>query len=228
MITIIHGDDIATSRNFYISQKQKNKQAISFDGRKITVTDLVQQLEGGELFSDSKTVFIEQLFSDRRKSKEFDQLLQYIKSQEKENDIILWEGKELTKAQIGTFKNAKINNYALPKELFVFLEGIRPQNKQLLKLFHNALKQTEVDLLFFMIVRQIRLLLGIKTKAYELEELKRTAPWQLNKLEKQSSYFSEKQLVRALIKLYEIDTKVKTGTSPVSLEQSIDIFLLDM
>ena len=68
MITIIHGNDTASSRKYYIDQKTAD--AFSFEGEKVSLTDLVQILEGGGLFSDSKKIFIDDFLSKRKQGKE--------------------------------------------------------------------------------------------------------------------------------------------------------------
>ena len=75
MLTIIHGDNISASRKYFIEQKEKYPDAPRFEGEKVTLTDLAQIFDGGELFSNSKTVFVEQFFSKRKKSKEGDSLI---------------------------------------------------------------------------------------------------------------------------------------------------------
>jgi hypothetical protein len=52
MITIIHGDNITESRKHFLELKQKQKDAISFDYKNVTLTDLIQNIEGSGLFSD--------------------------------------------------------------------------------------------------------------------------------------------------------------------------------
>ena len=46
MITIIHGEDIESSRIYLQEEKQKHKDYVSYEGKKITSTDLSQNLQG--------------------------------------------------------------------------------------------------------------------------------------------------------------------------------------
>src|SRR3712207_4379153 len=119
MLTIIHGDDTALSRKFFLEAKQNTKDAILLDGDKINITDLTQIFAGGELFSDSKTVFIEQFLTKKKKSAEFKSIAEYLQKNASENTIMLWEGKELEKSAFTPFKTAAVKAYKLPQTLFV-------------------------------------------------------------------------------------------------------------
>ncbi len=67
MITIIHGTDSAASRKYFLDLKIKSNDSILINGQTVTLTDLVQTFEGGGLFSDTKSFFIEQLISKKKK-----------------------------------------------------------------------------------------------------------------------------------------------------------------
>ena len=64
MITIVHGDDIVTSRNFYIDFRSKLNNHKVFDGKDFDYNTLFQTFEGNTLFSDEKNVFVENFFSN--------------------------------------------------------------------------------------------------------------------------------------------------------------------
>ena len=96
MITIIHGDDIVSSRKHFISEKEKVQNSIIFDGGKVTITDLIQAFEGS-LFGSENSIFVEGLLE--RKRKEQSEIIIYIKDQ-KSGNFFIWEDKELSKAQL--------------------------------------------------------------------------------------------------------------------------------
>ncbi|MDO8658308.1 MAG: hypothetical protein Q7K55_06205 [Candidatus Levybacteria bacterium] len=228
MITIIHGDDTASSRKYFIEQKSNN--SISFDGEKLTLTDLFQIFEGGGLFSDSKSLFVDSFFSKRKIGLEFDAIILYLNKINKTDKIFFWEGKELSKKQLSFFKDSNIKIFKLPKPLFQFLDSIKPRNKNTIILFHSGLKYSEPELIFFMLIRQFRLLLALsdEKKGSEIDEVKRLAPWQTGKLKKQSNLFSHDKLKKIYKRLYEIDLGHKTGNLNMSLIQAIDILLLEI
>lgn len=229
MITIIHGDDTLSSRNFFIEQKNKAKDPLSFEGEVINLTELVQNLDGSMLFSSTRNIFIEDFFSKRKPGKDFDEIISYLQNRNEAN-IYFYEKKKLTKKQSSAFKDGIIKTFDYPKNLFQFLDNIRPKNINNLILFHDVIKTVEVELMLFMLIRQFRLLLAISDLNSEntIDEVKRLAPWQISKLQRQARYFSVHELINIYKKLYEIDLGSKTGSLSLSLEQAIDFFLLDL
>ncbi len=227
MVTIIHGDDIALSRKAYIELKQKSQNAIVLDGEKITFSDMVLSLSSDLLFSDEKDIFIENFFTKRKLiAKETKEIISYI--QKDKNNVVFWESKKLTKPALNNFPKAAVKQFNIPQTLFGFIDKIHPNSpKKLIELFHNALTQSEAELIFFMMVRQLRILLALETGS-EIEELAKLAPWQMSNLSNQGQNFPLEQLKKAYAKLYEIDLAQKTGTTSLSLTQSIDMFLLDL
>jgi DNA polymerase III delta subunit len=232
MITIIHGDDISRSREYFQELKQKHKNLVLFDGNKMTITDLVQNIEGSSLFSDAKVIFIEGFLSNFKKTnKESKEMIGFI-AKNSRSTFVLWESKEISKSGLSSFKNALVSFFKLPKNIFLFLDNLRPKNsKNLLNLFHQALNSgIKEELILFMMQRQVRLLLGLSEPSDNepIDELTRLAPWQKSKLERQASYFQGSILKKIYKKLYEIEIGQKTGTLPLSLSQSIDFILLDI
>ena len=80
-----------------------------------------------------------------------------------------------------------------------------------------------------MLVRQIRILLALSEKSSEqIDEVKRLAPWQLNKLQRQAVSFTPSQLIDLHTQLFEIDRDMKTGELSTPLSTTIDILLLSI
>src|SRR6185369_7856336 len=174
MITIIHGTDIVSSRKFFLDEKEKHPEIVILDGEKITLTDLAQIFEGGGLFEESKTVFIEHFFARKKRKEEFATFAGYLQKQSS-HTIYLWEGKELETSALNSLKSATPRVFKLPQTLFAFLDSLKPGNhKQLLALFHQTLETTDPEMIFFMLVRQFRLLIALSTPTeYAIDELKR-------------------------------------------------------
>jgi len=239
MVTIIHGDDISLSREYLLDLKQKQKNVVSFDGGKITITDLIQNIEGSGLFGDTKTIFIEDFLTKHKKTdKDVKEILNFIVKNSKQFAFILWESKEIPKRDLSSFKNAVIKFFKLPKNIFLFLDNLRPSNsRNLLNLFHQAITSgIKEELILFMMQRQIRMLLALLEPSGNepIEELIRLAPWQMSKLERQASYFqgptlNEGSTLKNIYrKLYEIEIGQKTGSLSLSLTQAIDFLLLEI
>ncbi|MBI2442427.1 MAG: hypothetical protein HYV40_00775 [Candidatus Levybacteria bacterium] len=228
MITILHGDNITASRNEFIKRKQAAGSPIMLRGGTFTITDLVQVFEGGELFQESKNIFLEDLFARVKKGQELTSYTDYISSQGKEHDITLWEGKQLTKTQLSSIPQAQTLLYKVPSTLFTFLDELKPGNtKRLIILAQQAKHDVGEEMLLAMLVRLIRQLLALKEHA-EIEEVKKLAPWQKSKLQTQAAHFTTEQLLRLHERLFLLDKKRKTGTNDLSLPASIDFFLLQL
>lgn len=117
----------------------------------------------------------------------------------------------------------------VPKTIFLFLDSLLPGNyKNTIRLFHKALQNTEIELIFYMLQRQFRLLLAASDKKAKetIDEVLRLAPWQKGKLEKQSKLFSIDKLLGLHRRLYEIELAQKSGSLPYSQAHAIDFFLL--
>lgn len=226
MITIIHGDNIELSREYFVGQKKQVQNPITLDGKKMILTDLMQIFEGGGLFEDDKTVFIEDFFSARKESAEVQEIIAYL--EKAQGSVYIWERLDVSKLKLVP-KKAQYKLFNYPKEIFSFLDSLSPRNTSLIKKFHEVLKTTEAEVIFYLIIRQIRLLLAIKeTGEDSIEEVKRLASWQKSKLQKQSLIFTKEQLIHIHDKLCEIDLAQKTGTTPLSLIESIDFLLLSL
>jgi hypothetical protein len=246
MLTIIHGNNTAQSRKFFLDEKNKFPDATILDAEKVNLTDLAQIFEGGGLFGEARYVFIEQLLTKRKKSADFKDILSYLEKNAGENAIFLWEGKELETASLKLLKNAVVRPFKLPQTLFQFLDAIKPGNSNtLIKLFHQTVENAETEMIFFMLVRQFRILLalspvipakvfdavmgtGIQTNADSIDEIKRMAPWQKDKLQKQAKLFDSSHLLNLYEKLFEIELAQKTGGLSSPLTSTIDFFLLEV
>lgn len=228
MLTIVHGDDTAASRTFFLQAKKRAINPITLEGDSLTVTDLHQILRGGSLFTEEKYIFIESLLTKKKKSAELTAILTELDNAS-DASVYLWEGKEIDKRTINTMKNATSQLFTLPKSLFQFLDSIKPGSKTTLSLFHKTLESVEAELIFFMIIRQMRFLLAVSDRSIEtIDEVKKIQPWQRTKLERQARSFKTEHLKRQYRKLFTIDLAQKTGNLPMNLVSAIDIWLLEL
>lgn len=235
MITIIHGDNTATSRKFFIDKKGTSALPI-LGGEKLTLIDIKQQAATGGLFERAEPIFVEGFISNSKSGKNLDEISDYFKKHSKNIDVYFWEKKELTKKQTSLFGvNVIVETFKIPKNTFGFLDSIRPENgKRNVELFHEALTGSSEELLFFMLIRQFRLLLVLQSEiplrgtTDQIDEVKRLAPWQKSKFTSQAKLFSSEKLTKIYKKLNDIDLAQKTGGLTMPLKQTIDIFLLDI
>jgi DNA polymerase III delta subunit len=230
MLTIIHGSDTAASRKYFLDQKQQHADALLLDADKVNLTDLAQIFEGGGLFGETKHVFIEQLITKKKKNSDYKDIVAYLENQADDHMIILWENKDLEISTTKAFKKAAVKPFKLPQTLFVLMDSLQPGNgKTLVTLFHQTIESAEIEMVLFMLIRQIRILLALSEgNENEIDEIKRMAPWQRQKLEKQARSFTKEELLEIYSKLYAIEYGQKTGNLTGPLLSSIDFLLLEI
>jgi len=228
MVLLIHGNDLATSRNLYFEEKNKLIDPILLEGDGLTLDSLFQNAENKSLFGSDQTILIENFFTKNKSiAIETKKIVEYINAN-KNLSLIFWEPIELSKTTQALLKNATVKTFSFPQVLFTFLDNLRPNNLEILiKLFHDLKQNMEAELIFFMLVRQFRIMLGLDG-ADKIDEVKRMAPWQLGKMQTQARMFGEEKLKSLYRKLFELDLGLKTGKIPYSLERSIDFFLADL
>ncbi len=228
MIYIIHGDDISASRKFFIDKKKSLTLPV-MDGEKLTLLDIKQQGATGGLFEKAEPLFVEGFLTNAKPGKNLDEISKYLKANSKTVDVYFWERKELTKKQCSILgAGVVIETFKIPKNTFGFLDSIAPGNgKRNVELFHSAIAGSSDELLFFMLIRQFRLLLAVSTGS-TIDETKRLAPWQKSKLLSQAKNFSKEKLVEIYKKLCKIDLAQKTGGLTMPLRQTVDFFLLEL
>jgi len=228
MITVIHGDDTTSSRDYFYSEKAKFNNPIIFDNNNFNLTDFLQSLSGKSLFNVEKNIFLDGIFSSKKASTDqIDSIISEINKPRSPIDFFVWEGSGLSKTFLNQFPKATIKFFKLPQSVFSFLDGIRPNNPQNISLFHNALKNSDEGFLFSMLTRQFRLLMDSNENGGSIEETKRLQPWQKEKLQRQSKMFTTEQLKKAYHKLYETDLGIKTGVYQ-NLTTAINFFLLEI
>jgi len=230
MILIIHGNDTESSRNYLLEEKNKTANPIVLNGEGLIFNDFFQASENKTFFEEKSKIIIENFFlKNKPNSAEFKLIIDYL-SKEKKSDIIFWENGEISKAAQSLIKGAVVKNFSLPQKLFLFLDNIKPNNAPYsIRLFHEVKENTEVEIIFFMIIRHFRLLLSFKEDSLkQIEEVKKMAPWQIAKLKKQLEHFDKNRLLKIYDKLFEIEINHKTGKVPYSLDNSIDFLLADL
>lgn len=227
MVTLIHGDDIVSSRKYFIEQKNSFKNPASLDAKDLNLENVVELFKSDSLFSNEKNLFIEN-FYEQKKSQDFEKIIDYIKKNNSKVNLFIWEKDELSKSELSIFPKTKANLFKIPKTLFSFLDNISPNSTNNVLNFHLALKTADEEMIFYMLIRQFRLMLSMRDGQRDsIDEIKRLAPWQKDKLQRQSKLFSTEELKRIYNKLYEIDLNIKTGVFS-NLTTAIDFFLLDI
>ena len=218
MITILHGDNLVSSRNRLVElidqAKNQKKEIVELNGDKITETDLRQALESPSLFGGDRLVLIERLFV-RVKSKAKDQLVRILGEITRPVLVIVWEPKEVAKTYLNKLKDSKTELFKTPRVIFQFLDSFS------LKLFHQCLKIEAPELIFHLLDRSVSDIII----ALDKHALLKQAQWQKDRLVAQARAFSLDQLLALHQQLIDIDTAQKTGTYLTDLSTDLDLLL---
>ncbi|MBI2616928.1 hypothetical protein HYW55_02260 [Candidatus Gottesmanbacteria bacterium] len=229
MIILIHGDDHVSSRNKLIEEKnaRKSDDIKTFEGSKVTAKDLTEETFSQSLFSLPQTIIIENL-TNLPKSKSKEECINILLSVGETRTIIFWEKSEVSKATINKyFSHTKVYGYTYPKLLFAFLDSIgKVRQNDLLQTFHRLLTQSDAELVYAMLIRQWRYL--ILARDLGLSGLHSLSPWQARKFMDQSHQFSLDDLQKSYRQLLAIDASVKSGQTPFTTSQLLDIFLVNL
>lgn len=225
MITIIHGDDIASSREYYISLRA-GKEVLVFEGNALDKELFFHALSGADLFGQTPLVCIENFFSQKKIDNE---LISLVNHKQKDADIVLWEKKELFKKDLGLLPHAKQIPFKLPRSIFQFLDSLGSNPEQTIKLFSQTAENTAVEIIFSMLSKRIRTLLFLaEPGSHAIEEVEKLADWQKSRLQKQLQHFTKERLLKAQKQLFKIELSTKTGQAVFPLKPSLDYFLLDL
>jgi hypothetical protein len=225
-IFVYSGEDIISSRKAFLghleSLKKDNLEVLRMAGKDLTVEELALLSAPTSLFGEKRVLAIENLLSGV-KSKEKEKIIGIVPSLP--CPIVIWEGKDFTPAEQQKFSGFNFKNFKLPATMFHFLESIAPDKaKANLVKFQMALENADVNFLFLMLVRQVRLLILAKEK----KDILKLPSWQKAKLQKQAAPFTEEALILIYKRLLQIDFQQKTSGSPYSLENLLELLLTEI
>lgn len=220
MFFLLHGDNIVESRDALNLLRVDRDEVITIEGKTAQLNEIKQACESMSLFGEKRLVIIENLFS-RLSKNELKEFIAYLSSIESSYDIIIWEGRSLTKATIGKLgKSWQIKEFSIPKVIFTLMESVKPKNnRRMIELLQKARElKTSNEFIFLMLVRQIRMLLLAKDNG-----LTGIPTWMAGKFSKQANYFQTEDLLMLYKKLLAIDIRQKTGTGVYDLAGELDL-----
>jgi DNA polymerase III delta subunit len=219
MITLLHGSFSESSRKEFIRLKTeaRAKDIRVLDGRTLDAAALTQAIESNSMFGGDTIVFIENLFGKLgRKQKLIESLATILNNSSA--DIILWEDKEVGATVLKNLPKAKITLFKIPSVIFQMLDGIVPDATI------RILPPEAPELIFAMIVRRVRQLIQLRDGIVP-EGLQ---GWQASRLTRQAKLFTMDRLLTMYKTLLEMEYSVKNGSSPFTISQYIEQFLLDL
>ncbi|NCN58817.1 hypothetical protein COW99_03440 [Candidatus Roizmanbacteria bacterium CG22_combo_CG10-13_8_21_14_all_38_20] len=225
MIRFIHGDNQLESRNRLseLIQEAGNKEVVKL--REVNLTTIKQALESSSLFAEERVVVVENIISGRVDKN----VLDYLKKGLFESDLFIWEGKKMDARKLGWVKKkGRLEEYSYPKVLFKLVEVVGAVSKgEVLELFNETTSRMPVELVYFMLVRQLRLLLLISHNGVDaaIKETASLQSWMIGKFKAQASSIGQERLKKLYKQILYIDYQQKSGQANLSLKQTLDIWL---
>lgn len=228
MITILHGDDIVTSREELqrMLATFTGKDIRHVDGAKLEASQLVQAVESSSLFGGGSVTVIERLFGKLgRKLKLIESYAKIISHASDTQDIVLWEDSALGVSVLKQFPKARIHEFKTPVIIFQLLDGLKPNcANALLPLLARIHSTQAAEITYSLIVRRVRQLIQ-RLDNVSVEGL---APWQATRLTAQARLFTMDQLVAMHETLLSYDIAIKTGTSPFTLSKLLEQCIISL
>lgn len=220
---LLHGDNTVKSRDELVLIRKKwsdgGMEVVVLDGTKAELSEIKQNLESSSLFGADRAVVVEGLLTSK-KSKRQEEIIEYLAAENASN-VALWEAKKLDGRKIKKF--GEVKEFTVGKLMFVFLECMRPKNnRQMTELFQKVVVTDAPELVFFMMTRQVRMLLEVLSGEYK------GPGWLRNKLMSQARAFGEDGLLDLHAKLFEIERKIKTGRGLLKITDEIEWMLLGL
>lgn len=228
---ILHGENRVQSRRVLNEKikffQEREREVIKLDGKKIDLTAVKEACETKSLFGRNRLVVIEGFFS-RAKSGQKTEIENYFQELPDETDIIFWEEKGLTPRQLDKFPpQAQKYLFKIEPIIFKFLDSLSPGNpRQSLDLLCQCQKRESPEMIFYMLCRQIRLLLLAKDLGRR--GLRELPFWMQDKFLRQSHYFTLEQLLGIHQKLLQIDSDQKKGRALMSLSFQLDLLIANL
>lgn len=225
---IIHGENIVASRQRLIKEiddfKISGGEVLRLEGKGLTLMEVRQALESLSLLGSQRLIIIENLFSGKQSS-EKRKILDYLKKL-LSNQLIIWEEKKVDGRILNPFK-AQVFRFDPAPVIFRFLDSLAPGNARIsLNLLHQSLTSGSPEMIFYMLVKQIRWLI----LAADLGEkgLGNMEDWRKEKLARQAQKFGLLKLLEIYRRLLKIDWQQKTGQTPFDLTSQLDLLLASL
>jgi len=221
MITVICGEDIVSSRNYYSELKKRYREK-KYEIKEVASSQIVEvQKELSEslsLFAEKIVFFTQNLNKTITRKKSTKDLIEIL-AKDKQVEIVDWEdgitGRSLKIPQIAILKEFKPT-----RTIFKLLDSCYPTNKsEFISQLNSLSDKIEDGFIFYMLTKHIRMLLLVKSG----EKPSAMFDWQLFKIKKQAGFWSLEKLVLFYENLHRIDVINKTSKNPFSTKHSLDL-----
>jgi len=203
MITIFHGDNISASRNDFLQflDSFKDAEVYHLEAKLADLNQLGNFISGGSLFGGKKVLAIDNFLSLPKAVA--DKLVpQLLKS---DLDIVFWQDKTLTAAQLKLFPQAKVIGFKADNLVFTCLNSLRPKNLSgFIPLYRKVVTDGLFDLFLY-------LLKGNRRRSLQ-------------------SYckYDKKLVVKVYLQLIELEFQYKSGQLALPKELALERVVLPL
>jgi hypothetical protein len=231
MITVVCGEDTATSRDYFSNLKKQytQKGAEIKDISPAELPELTKWMgESSSLFSTNFVFFSEKLDASLvrkrgRKSSASSHENPYenaLMSIGKDPAIVLIDWEEKSARDLKLKDIADVKEFKPSANIFKLLDSFVPgQKTQFIRQFRLISGDQNPNFIFVMIYRHVRSLILASGNEYS----SKTLPWQKSRLHAQSLAFGPDRLSKIYSALYRIDQTAKTGLNPHGIQKSLEI-----
>jgi len=223
MLKIICGQNTIEAYQYFLDEKNRLKKA-GFEAIEIDPQQFEEiifwQKDNLSLFSQKKAFFTRNL--NKKINKKNEKQKKIIEKIIDDETLILIDFEEdLEKRELKIAdKKVEVKEFKLPTSIFNLLDDLYPKNlSSFIKSFTLLSKKIPEELIFYMITKRIRQLLQIKFN----QKIENLQSWQFRKLNFQAKLWPKEKLIKFYESLFNIEKKIKTGTTPFDLKESLEL-----
>ncbi len=225
MLTIICGEDSASSRRYFQSMRQEyaKKGYELIDIAKNEFENIsIKILEHSSLFFDQRVFFSDNLVKYLKKNRSKAKLSE-IDSLVTDKSVIWLNWEELSTREITNPKKAIFKEFKMPESIFVFLDSLYPGNLRKTSDILSKISETlEEGFIFAMVCRHVRSLLLAKSKQGGMA----LPIWQKGRLIQQANYWDERKRIGVYRGLAKLDSAIKTSANAFGILKSLEVLLM--
>ena len=227
MLTIICGEDTATSRRYFDDLKNKylKENYFASEIKPEEVGNITTELAmSNNLFSEKRLFLTTNLDKYYKKitfrKRGDDPLTIALTAISKSKDIIVLDWEDNKSAwEMKIKKITPLKEFKLKESIFSLMDACFPGNKIAFLNILATLTETESEqLIFFMLIRHIRSLILATSNS-----LGGMPPWQKSKIISQATKWKVENLIKFYEGLQRLDVAIKTSSNPNGIKNSLDI-----
>ena len=216
-IYLIHGDNNLASydrlQEYVNKGKGRGWEVTEIEDKELNTIDI---LRSNSLFGNKRlVVIINYLLLNS-------QIIKYINTSDDDVEVIIYNKTPIAISFIKQLTRVKKNEvFPLSKYLWKFIDSFYPGNvKNCLIYFHKSLENDPVELVFTILIGQLR---DIFLALYS-DEILPYPPWRLGNIKRQAGFFGKEKIKMTIDELAKIDIKVKTSSA--DLKDELDLFIM--